>query len=86
MVFLWFYKGYSILIFLFVSSVMNINIALRNAVEFLDQFYEKRRLIVISTPTAADFYYRLQVGTLQVQRENSIFLFADPNSELHYRY
>ncbi|XP_040279725.1 sushi repeat-containing protein SRPX isoform X1 [Bufo bufo] len=46
-------------------SFMNINVGLKNAVEFLDQFYEKRRLLVISTPTAADFYYRLQVGTLQ---------------------
>ncbi|XP_073472448.1 sushi repeat-containing protein SRPX isoform X1 [Aquarana catesbeiana] len=46
-------------------SFMKINVVLRNAVEFLDQFYEKRRIVVLSTPTAADFYYRLQVGTLQ---------------------
>lgn len=57
----------SIIIFFAMSNtVMKINVILRNAVEFLDQFYEKRRIVVLSTPTAADFYYRLQVGTLQV--------------------
>ncbi|KAM8977127.1 sushi repeat-containing protein SRPX [Pelodytes ibericus] len=46
-------------------SFMNINVGIRNVAEFLDQFYEKRRLLIVSTPTAADYYYRLQVGMLQ---------------------
>ncbi|XP_075445792.1 sushi repeat-containing protein SRPX isoform X4 [Ascaphus truei] len=45
--------------------VMNINVGVRNAAVFLDQFYEKRRLLILSTPTAADLYYRLQLGMLQ---------------------
>ncbi|XP_075445793.1 sushi repeat-containing protein SRPX isoform X5 [Ascaphus truei] len=46
-------------------SFMNINVGVRNAAVFLDQFYEKRRLLILSTPTAADLYYRLQLGMLQ---------------------
>ncbi|KAM4795383.1 sushi repeat-containing protein SRPX isoform 1-T1 [Rhinophrynus dorsalis] len=46
-------------------SFMNINVGMRDAAEFLDQFYEKRRILIVSTPTAGDFYYRLQVGMLQ---------------------
>ncbi|KAE8623070.1 hypothetical protein XENTR_v10005479 [Xenopus tropicalis] len=46
-------------------SFMNINVGINDAAKFLDQFYEKRRLLIVSTPTAADFYYRLQIGMLQ---------------------
>ncbi|KAG8450535.1 hypothetical protein GDO86_002980, partial [Hymenochirus boettgeri] len=46
-------------------SFMNINVGIKDAAKFLEQFYEKRRLLIVSTPTAADFYYRLQVGMLQ---------------------
>uniref|UniRef100_A0A674HVN5 Sushi repeat containing protein X-linked n=1 Tax=Terrapene triunguis TaxID=2587831 RepID=A0A674HVN5_9SAUR len=44
---------------------MNINVAVRTAAALLDQFYEKRRLLIVSTPTAANFFYRLQLGMLQ---------------------
>lgn len=44
---------------------MNINVNVRTAAALLDQFYEKRRLLIISTPTAANFFYRMQLGMLQ---------------------
>ncbi|XP_062862041.1 sushi repeat-containing protein SRPX isoform X1 [Trichomycterus rosablanca] len=44
---------------------MNINVGVRSAAELLDQFYEKRRLLVISTPTAANHYYRFLMTNLQ---------------------
>ncbi|KAJ6667641.1 hypothetical protein lerEdw1_016762 [Lerista edwardsae] len=44
---------------------MNINVGVRTAAALLDQFYEKRRLLIISTPTAASYFYRLQLGMLQ---------------------
>ncbi|KAM7177352.1 sushi repeat-containing protein SRPX isoform 2-T2 [Macrochelys suwanniensis] len=47
---------------------MNINVAVRTAAALLDQFYEKRRLLIISTPTAANFFYRLQLGLLQPEQ------------------
>ncbi|EMP31636.1 Sushi repeat-containing protein SRPX, partial [Chelonia mydas] len=47
---------------------MNINVAVRTAAALLDQFYEKRRLLIISTPTAANFFYRLQLGMLQPEQ------------------
>lgn len=46
---------------------MNINVNVRTAAALLDQFYEKRRLLIISTPTAANFFYRMQLGMLQVK-------------------
>ncbi|XP_029459059.1 sushi repeat-containing protein SRPX isoform X2 [Rhinatrema bivittatum] len=46
-------------------SYMSINVGVRTAAALLDQFYEKRRLLIVSTPTAANFYYRLQLGLLQ---------------------
>ncbi|XP_026999442.2 sushi repeat-containing protein SRPX [Tachysurus fulvidraco] len=46
-------------------AAMNINVGVRSAVQLLDQFYEKRRLLIISTPTAANHYYRFQMTNLQ---------------------
>lgn len=50
-----------------VIPAMNINVNVRTAAALLDQFYEKRRLLIISTPTAANFFYRMQLGMLQVK-------------------
>uniref|UniRef100_A0A8C8BPW0 Sushi-repeat containing protein X-linked n=1 Tax=Oncorhynchus tshawytscha TaxID=74940 RepID=A0A8C8BPW0_ONCTS len=44
---------------------MNINVGVRTASGLLDQFYEKRRLLIISAPTAAIHYYRFQMTDLQ---------------------
>ncbi|XP_008105587.1 sushi repeat-containing protein SRPX isoform X2 [Anolis carolinensis] len=44
---------------------MSINVGVRTAAALLDQFYEKRRLLILSTPTAANYFYRLQLGMLQ---------------------
>ncbi|XP_029936732.1 sushi repeat-containing protein SRPX [Myripristis murdjan] len=44
---------------------MNINVGVRTAAALLDQFYEKRRLLIISAPTAANHYYRFQMTNLQ---------------------
>uniref|UniRef100_A0ACB8FHP2 Uncharacterized protein n=1 Tax=Sphaerodactylus townsendi TaxID=933632 RepID=A0ACB8FHP2_9SAUR len=44
---------------------MTINVGVRTAAALLDQFYEKRRLLILSTPTAANFFYRMQLGMLQ---------------------
>lgn len=52
---------------LLVILAMNINVGVRTAAALLDQFYEKRRLLIISTPTAANYFYRLQLGMLQVR-------------------
>lgn len=49
---------------------MNINVNVRTAAALLDQFYEKRRLLIISTPTAANFFYRMQLGMLQVKHNS----------------
>ena len=45
---------------------MNINVGVRSAATLLDQFYEKRRLLVVSAPTASNHYYRFQMTNLQV--------------------
>uniref|UniRef100_A0A3B5MYD0 Sushi repeat containing protein X-linked n=1 Tax=Xiphophorus couchianus TaxID=32473 RepID=A0A3B5MYD0_9TELE len=44
---------------------MNINVGVRSAAALLDQFYEKRRLLIISAPTAANHNYRFQMTNLQ---------------------
>ncbi|XP_067113029.1 sushi repeat-containing protein SRPX [Osmerus mordax] len=44
---------------------MNVNVGVRSAAALLDQFYEKRRLLIISAPTAANHYYRFQMTNLQ---------------------
>ncbi len=46
---------------------MNINVGVRSAAALLDQFYEKRRILIISAPSAANHYYRFQMTNLQVQ-------------------
>ncbi|XP_028848224.1 sushi repeat-containing protein SRPX isoform X2 [Denticeps clupeoides] len=46
-------------------SPMKINVAVRSAAALLDQFYEKRRLLVISAPSGANHYYRFQMTNLQ---------------------
>lgn len=46
---------------------MNINVGVRTVAALLDQFYEKRRLLVISAPTAANHNYRFQMTNLQVR-------------------
>ncbi|XP_055500568.1 sushi repeat-containing protein SRPX isoform X1 [Leucoraja erinacea] len=48
-----------------VCAPMNINVRVPTAAALLEQFYEKRRLLIISTPTAADHYYRFQLGINQ---------------------
>lgn len=47
---------------------MNINVGVRSAAALLDQFYEKRRLLIISAPTAANHNYRFQMTNLQVRQ------------------
>ncbi|XP_040924896.1 sushi repeat-containing protein SRPX isoform X2 [Betta splendens] len=44
---------------------MSINVGVRTADALLDQFYEKRRLLIISAPTAANHNYRFQMTNLQ---------------------
>ncbi|XP_048855114.1 sushi repeat-containing protein SRPX isoform X1 [Brienomyrus brachyistius] len=44
---------------------MNINVGVRSAAALLDQFYEKRRVLIVSAPTAANHYYRFQMDNLQ---------------------
>ncbi|XP_023611136.1 sushi repeat-containing protein SRPX isoform X3 [Myotis lucifugus] len=46
-------------------KAMNINVGVRTAAALLDQFYEKRRILIVSTPTARNLLYRLQLGMLQ---------------------
>lgn len=50
-------------------AAMNINVGVRTAAALLDQFYEKRRLLIISAPTAANHNYRFQMTNLQVRQE-----------------
>ncbi|XP_060783530.1 sushi repeat-containing protein SRPX2 isoform X2 [Neoarius graeffei] len=45
--------------------LMQIKTDIRSAGALLDQFYEKRRLLIVSTPSAADQYYKLQNIMLQ---------------------
>lgn len=53
-----------------VVAAMNINVGVRTAAALLDQFYEKRRLLIISAPTAANHNYRFQMTNLQVRRNS----------------
>ncbi|XP_032739035.1 X-linked retinitis pigmentosa GTPase regulator isoform X2 [Lontra canadensis] len=46
-------------------AAMNVNVGVRTAAALLDQFYEKRRLLIVSAPTARNLLYRLQLGMLQ---------------------
>lgn len=67
---------------------MNINVGVRTVAALLDQFYEKRRLLIISAPTAANHNYRFQMTNLQVKhnrqdnderRELIVLLLRCPN-------
>lgn len=53
-----------------VITAMNINVGVRTAAALLDQFYEKRRLLIISAPTAANHNYRFQMTNLQVRHKS----------------
>lgn len=53
-----------------VIAAMNINLGVRTAAALLDQFYEKRRLLIISAPTAANHNYRFQMTNLQVRHDS----------------
>lgn len=53
---------------IFFVSVMNIKTDVRSAGALLDQFYEKRRLLVVSTPDNANQRYKLQNVMLQVNQ------------------
>lgn len=55
-----------------VITAMNINVGVRTAAALLDQFYEKRRLLVISAPTAANHNYRFQMTNLQVRHDSQL--------------
>ncbi|XP_048840621.1 sushi repeat-containing protein SRPX2-like [Brienomyrus brachyistius] len=48
-----------------VCVMMEINTDVRTAAALLDQFYEKRRLLILSTPSNGDQYYKLQNIMLQ---------------------
>ncbi|XP_060612364.2 sushi repeat-containing protein SRPX2 isoform X1 [Anolis sagrei] len=44
---------------------MQINVDVNSAASLLDQFYEKRRLLIISAPDPSDRYYKMQHAMLQ---------------------
>ncbi|XP_075042458.1 sushi repeat-containing protein SRPX2 [Mixophyes fleayi] len=44
---------------------MQINVNVNSVGGFVDQFFEKQRLLIISAPSASDRYYRLQSSALQ---------------------
>lgn len=44
---------------------MRINVNVNSAGAFVDQFFEKQRLLIISAPSTSDRYYRLQSTALQ---------------------
>jgi len=47
---------------------MQIDTAVNSAASLLDQFHEKRRLLVISAPDPSNRYYKMQISMLQVSR------------------
>ncbi|XP_053329737.1 sushi repeat-containing protein SRPX2 [Spea bombifrons] len=49
-------------------TAMQINVNVNSAGGFLDQFFEKQRLLILSAPSSADRYYRLQNSALQNAR------------------
>ncbi|KAG8552987.1 hypothetical protein GDO81_003207 [Engystomops pustulosus] len=51
-----------------VCTPMQINVNVNSAGGFIDQFFEKQRLLIISTPSSSDRYYRLQSNALQALR------------------
>lgn len=46
---------------------MKINVNVNSAAGLLDQFYEKRRLLIISAPDPSNRYYKMQISMLQVR-------------------
>ncbi|XP_004643388.1 sushi repeat-containing protein SRPX2 [Octodon degus] len=44
---------------------MKINVNVNSAAGLLDQFYEKRRLLIISAPDPSNRYYKMQISMLQ---------------------
>ncbi|XP_072837083.2 sushi repeat-containing protein SRPX2 isoform X2 [Pogona vitticeps] len=48
-----------------ICTPMQINVDVNSAAGLLDQFYEKRRLLVISAPDPSDRYYKMQNAMLQ---------------------
>lgn len=48
-------------------TAMEVNTKVRTAAALLDQFYEKRRLLIMSTPDTSNRYYKLQNMLLQVR-------------------
>ncbi|GCB60647.1 sushi repeat-containing protein SRPX2 isoform X1 [Scyliorhinus torazame] len=45
--------------------LIEINVDVNSVAALLDQFYEMQRLLIISSPSASDRYYSLQINTLQ---------------------
>ena len=60
---------------------MQINTDVNSAASLLDQFHEKRRLLVISAPDPSNRYYKMQISMLQVRRPSRC-----PPSHLHPRH
>lgn len=52
---------------LLLGPAMQINTAVNSAASLLDQFHEKRRLLVISAPDPSNRYYKMQISMLQVR-------------------
>ncbi|XP_027390358.1 sushi repeat-containing protein SRPX2 isoform X2 [Bos indicus x Bos taurus] len=48
-----------------VCVPMKINVNVNSAAGLLDQFYEKRRLLIISAPDPSNRYYKMQISMLQ---------------------
>uniref|UniRef100_A0A663FHY5 Sushi repeat-containing protein SRPX2 n=1 Tax=Aquila chrysaetos chrysaetos TaxID=223781 RepID=A0A663FHY5_AQUCH len=48
-----------------LCAPMQINVAVNSAASLLDQFHEKRRLLVISAPDPSNRYYKMQISMLQ---------------------
>ncbi|XP_010185393.1 PREDICTED: sushi repeat-containing protein SRPX2 [Mesitornis unicolor] len=48
-----------------LCAPMQINTAVNSATSLLDQFHEKRRLLIISAPDPSNRYYKMQISMLQ---------------------
>lgn len=48
-----------------ICTPMKINVNVNSAAGLLDQFYEKRRLLIISAPDPSNRYYKMQISMLQ---------------------
>lgn len=63
---------------LLLGPAMQINTAVNSAASLLDQFHEKRRLLIISAPDPSNRYYKMQISMLQVRTPSLC-----PPSHLH---